>query len=123
VFCIISTSQLEAYLFGHRRGKLARHAKIRQLYIPIGGEQYVRGYSQPQLELFPTLDIPMKLPLRVQVFQPSEQLSEKDCDVFLSEDSSFHLLINCLQRLPPTRSEHEPPEQYSMMIHSLDPFK
>lgn len=63
----------------------------------------------------------------MQVFQAAQQLSCEDRYVFFAEHTRFHL--ECVSELSmkttmgSTRSEHEPPEQYSIMIHKLEPFK
>lgn len=74
-----------------------------------------------------TLDVSMEFPFFVQILQSPQELTGQDCNVFFSEDASFHLpnsqLDNDRIGYNITKSEHEPPEQYSMMIQRCEPFK
>jgi len=91
-----------------------------------------------------TLDIPMQLALRVKVLQPFQQLPRHDSDVLLSKHTTLELPSAHAKNIIPnqsahdsplprkiktkdgrelTKSEHDPPEQNSMMIHRFEPFK
>lgn len=84
-----------------------------------------------------TLDIPMKFALRMQVLETFEQLFCDDGYILLPEDARLELqeswddavqhpaVVWCSERGASLRtiSEQEPPEQYSMMIQRLAPFK
>lgn len=69
----------------------------------------------------------MEFPFFVQILQSPQELTGQDCNVFFSEDASFHLPNSQLDSdrigYTITKSEHEPPEQYSMMIQRCEPFK
>lgn len=80
----------------------------------------------------------MQLPLRVKVLQPFQQLPRDDGDVLLSKHTTLELpspinnpISSALSRLTNqkdekrklTKSEHDPPEQNSMMIHRFEPLR
>lgn len=74
-----------------------------------------------------TLDVSVEFPFFVQILQSSQELTGQDCDVFFSENTSLHLGSRQTgyeqERYDITKSEHEPPEQYSIIIQRCEPFK
>lgn len=121
------------YLLCHCGRQLTGYTKVGQFDVPFCCEEDICGWQSAFSPMGVveeggglTFDISMQLALVVQVLQTFEQFPKEDCDIVFPEYASFHLLISCcgLERTRKlTRSATDPPEQYSMTIHSLAPLK